>query len=131
MSIAMILSIITLFLLQSSVKEMEERENEVLGAVDAGKRVMEQPNGETRGVEKKLKDTSSKWREVKSKLIEKRNKEESNFTQLVKYVSAADELEKWVLMTSSNVTAPGITTDQDTGDVNAINEQLDQIKVKD
>ena len=118
------------FPLQSSVAEMEDRETEVLDAIDAGKKVMEQPSAEMIAVKKKVGDTSNRWKDLKYKLMEKRNKEESNLRQLVKYASTVDELERWVHVASANVmAAAGTTADKEPGDVRLITKQLDQIKV--
>lgn len=115
--------------LQSSVAEMENRETEVLDAVDAGKKVMEQPSGELIAVKKKVGDTATRWKDLKFKLMEKRNKEESNLRQLVKYTSTVDELERWVHVTSTNVMTTGTTVGKEPSDVQFISKQLDQIKV--
>ena len=114
---------------QSSVEEMENRESEVYDVVDAGKKVLEQPRGDTSGVKKKVEGTSNKWKEVKSKLVEKRDKEESNFKQLVKYASITNELEKWVHSTTSNVMASGAKPSKEPEDTSVVNKQLDHIKV--
>ena len=108
---------------------MEDREAEVLDTFDAGKRVMKQPSGEMPSVKKKLGDTSSKWKELKLRLLDKRNKEETNFRQLVKYASATDELERWVNVTSSNALVTGRIEGNESDDITVVNRQLDQLKV--
>ena len=96
--------------------------------VDAGKkieRIVEKQSGDTRDVRKKLGDTSNRWKAVKGKLVDKRDKEESKLRQLVQYVSVVEDLEKWITVTTSTVSNLG----PDSNEPEAINRQLDQNKV--
>lgn len=91
--------------------------------------MLEEPNGETVVVKRKVEDTSKRWRTVKGKLMDKRNREESNLRQLVKYVSLTDELDNWVRVTSSNVATATTSVGQDRDDADAVSKHLDQLKV--
>ena len=117
------------FPLQTSVSEMENQESKVLDAIEAGKKVMVEQSGEMTLVKKKVGDASSKWRDLKFKVMEKRNRAENNFRQLVKYTSAVDELEKWVNVTSASVVETESKDGKEPDDVIAISKRLDRLKV--
>ena len=96
--------------------------------VDAGKKVdniLEKQVGEIVDAKQKVGETSNRWKDVRTKLVEKRNKEDSKLRHFVQYVASVEELDKWIQVTSSSIT----TTGPDSNEPEALNRQLDHAKV--
>eukprot|EP00794_Sanderia_malayensis_P006649 gene6649-7395_t len=114
--------------LNENVESLQEHDNEVQDIVDAGKkveRIVEKQSGDTRDVRKKTGETSNKWKLVRSKLVDKRDKEENKLRQLVQYVSIVDDLDKWITVTTGTVSNLG----PDGKEPETIAKQLEQNKV--
>ena len=107
---------------------MELKEPEMRDVVDAGKKVdniLEKQVGDIIDAKQKVGETSNRWKEVRTKLVEKRNKEDSKLRHFVQYVASVEELGKWIQVTSSSITTAG----PDSNEPEVLNRQLDHTKV--